>query len=147
MKFYRLQSCLQQVDKKQMNGIKKIEDVFGNGALYKATLSVVHIDRNKRQACNPSVNTKETTAYNGLQQTIVSQNIEKKDEAVAAAAIIGTQQHRNGKQTDECESHPADVSTEIFNSTEAEESEEKREHHILTCIMQRAGMNKIPRNL
>lgn len=126
-----------------MKRIKSIEQVFGYGSLDEAPPSVVHVNGNEGQPCQPSAG-QETTPNDGLQQSVVAQNVEHQYESIAAAAVVTTKKDRQNQQPDERGGKPAAVFAEMLDGTESEKADKEREEDILPGIVPGAAVCQVP---
>ena len=76
-----------------MEGIEKVEGVFGQRALDKTPLAIIHTDGDEGQAGLPAA-AQHTGPDYCLQDLIFPQNIQHQDKTVTAAAIIYLQKNR-----------------------------------------------------
>lgn len=141
---YVLSHAPQQIDDEQVKRIEHIEDVLRKGAADKAALTVIHIDRDEGQTGYPPA-AQHTAADDGLQYWLPTKDIEQQNEAIAATAVIGTQEDADNQQTYKSNGTPPP--TKVGDGTEAEESQQQCEQDVLAGVMPCAGMHQIPRHL
>jgi len=136
---------LHEVQNEQVGRVEDVEDVLRPSALDEPTLTVVHVDRDKREPAHPSAAEDSATDYS-LHKPVLPQRVQEQDERVAVASVVGMQHHRNDQQPDKRDGKAEFVFCIILQRTQAQIAQQKREKHVLRRMMPCAGVNQIPRH-
>lgn len=127
-----------------MEGIVDIEEVFCEQAFDEAPLAVVHAEGDEGKACYPAT-WEDAASYHGLEDGVVAEGVECKNEAVADASVVCSEQYGHYEQGDERYGHAGGTFFEVFEGADAEVAEEEGEEDVLDGVEEGAGVCYVPR--
>ena len=118
-----------------MKRIDEVKSILERFTSDEASFSVIKVDGNKRQSCNPPVREK-AHAHDTPEDLLTPQQVQHKDEAKTGASIVCPKNDRQSQKAKQKSRLLLGIALKITDHPQAEQSEQEGEHYILAAVQE-----------